>query len=214
MPVFPTCSHFVVKEGKILQLRIRNKKRINAFALIAACVAFIGPQARAATLYVSSPAAVMVGDPVTVEVDVSLAPGETLFGFQMDVLFPSFLEAESVTELGYFATDGCCFFPGFIDNTVQDITFLSDTLSGSDLMTNSGALFNVTFTALAPGMDSVTIDPTTVILLSDPNGDQLPVDISAGTVTATTPEPSTALLLFGGAGMLALIRRQRQGEFK
>jgi hypothetical protein len=216
LPVFPTWSHSVDTEGKILQQRIRNKNRINAFcSLIAVFAAFlISPQGRAANLYVSSPSPVNVGDSVTVEVDVSLAPGETLFGFQMDVLFPSFLEADNVTELGYFASDGCCFFPGFIDNTGLDITFINDALSGSDLMTNSGALFNVTFTALAPGMDSVTVDPTTVILLSDPNGDQLPVDISAGIVNATTPEPSTALLLVGGAGLLALVRRRRKGRSK
>ena len=179
------------------------KKALITTAFLAICT-----QARAATLYVSSPATAGVGDSVTVEVDVSLAPGETLFAYQADVLFPSFLEAESVTEVGYFAADGCCFFPGLIDNTGLDITFIADSLSGNDLMVNSGPLFDITFTALAAGADSVTIDPATVILLSDNSGDQLPVDISGGTVTAVAPEPSTALLLFGAAGWIAVRARR------
>lgn len=198
---------------KNLQHRSRN--------LICSLILVIGiflicPQGRAATISVSSPSPVSAGDTVTVEVDVSLAPGEGLYAFQMDLDFPSFLQADSVTELGYFNTDGCCFFPGITDNVGDSITFITDSLTGNDLMVNSGALFDVTFTATAPGTDSVTIDPTTVYLLSDSSGDQLSVDISPGTVTVNpAPEPSTALLLAGGAGLLACasrLRKNRSGD--
>jgi hypothetical protein len=198
-----------------LQQRIRNKNRINAIcSLIAVFAAFlISPQSRAATLYVSSPATVNVGDPVTVEVDISLAPDEGLYAFQLDVLFPAFLQADSVTELGYFASGGCCFSPGLIDNTGLSVTSIFDSLTGNDLMVSSGPLFEVTFTALATGTGTVSIDPDTAILL-DGNFNELSLDTSSGTVTAITPEPSTALLLVGGAGLLALVKRQREGRSK
>src|ERR1700692_666693 len=78
LPLFPSRSHFPDLQGDSM------KKALIATAFLAICT-----QGRAATLFVSSPKTAIVGDSVTVEVDVSLASGETLFAYQGDVLFPS-----------------------------------------------------------------------------------------------------------------------------
>jgi len=179
-----------------------------AKTLLAAALA-VGSQA--ATLTFSSPSPVSAGQSLSVTVGVELQAGESLTAYQMDILFPSFLEAESVEELGYFAANGIFFSPGFIDNHLLTVSFIASALSGLDEMVTTGPLFRINFSALGPGSGTVTADPLSVVLL-DAQFLDLAFDIQSGNVEvaeagAPVPEPSTLLLVFTAFGLLALKRR-------
>lgn len=185
--------------------------RVGAVAIL--LLATVGVECRGATITVSSAAPVSVSETLTVDVGIVLGPAESLAAFQMDVLFPDFLQADSVTELGYFAANGVSFSPGTIDNNLLRVGFIGDALSGSDQMDVSGPLFQILLTGIAPGSGQVTVDGLSVILL-DPAFNDVAFDVSPGTVAAANapvPEPSTVGLLFAGAALLAATRGGRRG---
>jgi hypothetical protein len=167
------------------------------------------------------PSPINVGD--TFSVDVVLfsinTPPISVYGFDMEVLFPSFLTAESATEEGFFAANGLAGFSSnyMIDNTNDDITGLFDAAAAPDI--NSPALidvlFSVQFQANAVGTGNISIacdngnDCADFPLLADNNFNSIPVDsLNSGSVSVTTPEPVAALSLGGGMLLLLLGRRR------
>jgi hypothetical protein len=194
---------------------------MNRYVLSAALAALLGilcpVSSRAASIFVLPAVGNTVGQPVTVEVDLSLDAGEFLTAFQIDILFPSFLQADSVTELGPFALGGCCFYGGTIDNTALTITSIYDALAGPDPLGSSTTplvvpLVQLSFTALDFGVGAIGVDPTTAQLI-DPSFNDLvltgnpAVDVA---ITTSTPEPSAGLFALTGLALLAIVRKVKQ----
>ena len=86
--------------------------------------------AAASTIQVQTPGTVPVNSTFSnVNIIVTPAAGESLTGFQFDLIFPSFLQANFVSEQGYFLANGVFFSAGTIDNTALNITGISDALT-------------------------------------------------------------------------------------
>jgi hypothetical protein len=143
-------------------------------------------------------------------VNVAITSNATLFGFQLDVLFPTFLNVLSdPEEQGFFLANGCCFSPGIADNTSGVISFIFDAIAGLDGLNGPDLLLTIPFTAIAPGTGEITLRN---ILLSDGNGAEVPIDaIGFSEVTVTpAPEPGSSVLIGIGIGAAALLSRHRQ----
>jgi Cohesin domain len=145
------------------------------------------------------------GQSFTLSVEIS---GITdLYGYQFDLGFnSSVLEATSVTEGAFLSTGGSTIFlPGAIDNVGGSITSNADILNGAVSGVNgSGDLLDVTFQALAPGSSSVQV--FNLIALNS-FGQGLTVTTAGSTVSVSTPEPGTGVLLATGMiGFFAFLR--------
>lgn len=183
--------------------------RILPLALIVASL-----NAEAAIISLSSPGPVSVGSPIEIDLTIDFEPGETLYAYQVNLTFPLFLQAGSVTELGYFAANSVGLVPT-IDNTLGQLSVFS-SLSGSDALAFADSLFRVTFDTTGVGSGQVGFDLSGLILL-DTNFADLPVSAAnpASVQVADvseTPEPSTVLTVSAGfaAVVLAGLRRRRQ----
>ena len=160
----------------------------------------------AAMITVSSPSAVTEGAPVDLDVSIELAGAETLYAYQFNLVFPLFLQADSVTALGYFAANGVG-ASSIIDNASGIITVF-DFLSGLDSLTASDTVVRVTFATVAPGSGQVTVDPDSVILLDGGFSDVPVTGLNAGAVEVTSagaaavPEPSSIATVMAGLGLL------------
>jgi hypothetical protein len=142
-------------------------------------------------------------------VNVAITSDATLFGFQLDVSFPTFRNVLSdPEEQGFFLANGCCFSPGTVDNTSGVISFIFDAIAGPDGLNGPDLLLTIPFTAIAPGTGEIRLQN---ILLSDGNGAEVPIDaIGFSEVTVTpTPEPGSSVLIGIGAAALLSWRRQR-----
>lgn len=169
----------------------------------------LGAAAQAATITSSTPQSSYNANEA-IPVDVSISNVTDLYAFQFDLAFdPAVLSAQSVSEDGYFSSNGVAFLPGTVDNTAGTISFIADTLSGSGPgFTGSTQLATITFTALADGITSIS--PTELILL-----DSTLSEISAGTAAATVnvlgtapvPEPTSLGLVSTvlGVGLIAFL---------
>jgi hypothetical protein len=154
---------------------------------------------------VPTPVTLSVGE--TVNLDVILSTDAQVAGFQFDLLFPTFLQVLSdPTEQGFFASDGCCFSSGSIDNVNGSISGIVDA-AGSGADTGADILVSILFTAAVPGAGQIEFQN---VALSDPNGLPITVDfVSPASVTATTPEPSTwAMVGLAAAILLGWTRRR------
>jgi hypothetical protein len=116
-----------------------------------------------------SPALVNVGDMFTLDVsitDVSITTDATnLFGFQFDLLFPTFLNVTGVTEQGFFFNNGCCFLYDAPDNSAGTVTNVLDASFGSPESTGTDTLVSFQFLVVGPGSGSVNLQ--NVLLATD-----------------------------------------------
>jgi len=157
-----------------------------------------------------------IGDTFTVDIN---ATGITdLYAFQFDLTFdPTLLSAVSVTEGGFLPSGGTTFFiPGTVDNVGGDVAATADSLIGNiSGVTGAGILAEIQFTALAPGMSTLSF-ANEILLDSSLN------DITANTTfqngsltingtTAAVPEPKTFPLLCLGLLALIVIQRRKRG---
>jgi hypothetical protein len=158
-----------------------------------------------AVLSVQSPATVSQGSTFVVQVNISGAAD--VYDFQFDLGFnPAVLQATSVVEGAFLPGGGATFFiPGTIDNIGGSVANNADTLIGAvPGVSGAGPLTLVLFdfTALAPGTSALTI--SNVILLDSTLANlNFTTTDSSVTVTATTPEPSSLMLL--GAGLFGIL---------
>jgi general secretion pathway protein D len=157
-----------------------------------------------ATLSVATTATVPQGSSFSVAVNISSV--SDLYDFQFDLAFnPAVLQLTNIVEGGFLLTGGFTFFlPGAIDNTLRNAAANADTLIGPiPGVSGTGELAEFDFTAVAPGISSLTISNA---ILQDSTTSLLNSTTEAGSVTlqgtTTVPEPSTLLLL--GVGFLTL----------
>jgi hypothetical protein len=173
------------------------------------------------------PAVVQVGQTLLLNVDIFSQ--DPVFGFQFDLLFPTFLHIDpsGITEQSFFAATGCCFSvdPSQIDNVNGKVTNLFDAVSGPSGLTTTGlvTLLQFQFQVInAPGTGQITLDN---ILLTDDNFDSLtvdpviPLDVTAEVgspiqppdnppdIGSSTPEPAPTILMAGGLLSLIAVRR-------
>src|SRR5438128_2587979 len=113
--------------------------------------------ASAATIGITPSTTTTTSGPVSLNVTVTDV--SSLYGFQFDVVYaPASLAATSVTETGYFATNGVFFAPGTINNSTGRITNVADALSGATPgFFGSGNLTTVNFNVLASATSAVTL---------------------------------------------------------
>jgi len=105
-----------------------------------------------------------------------------LAGFQFDVLFePNILEAVSVKEGMLLAGAGgrYCLEPS-IDNITGRITGIACTRVSRGGVSGSGTLASIIFRAIGAGESHVRLQG---VVMSDPDGNQIPVTILEGSVT-------------------------------
>ncbi len=174
-------------------------------------LAFAAPALASPALLTINPVqtVVAVGDGLSVTVNLQpnlipplLGDGNSVAGFQFDLLFPTFVQATNVIEDGYFHGNGCCFFFSGIDNTngvvsgINDIAFPGQTTQ-ADLVT-------IDFTAIAAGSGAFGLQN---VALSDDNGNSIPFIPLDAFITVVpgqgpgspAPEPSCVVLFFIGA---------------
>ena len=163
------------------------------FAALGAISLFVAPSLKA-DLITAGSATVQAGAVFTVPVTISAATD--VFDFQFDVAFnTAILQLQSVTEGPFLMTAGSTtFFPGFIDNTAGNVTFIADALNGPGPgAAGSGTLAFLNFEAAALGTSALTLSD---VILQDPTGADIPFTAAGGSVTVvagTAPEPSPAL---------------------
>jgi len=183
------------------------KKSVGILSVLILAALLLAPVtvlADTATLSVVTAATVPQGSSFSVVVNISDV--SDLYDFQFDLAFnPAVLQLTNIVEGGFLLTGGSTFFlPGTIDNTLGNATANADTLIGTiSGVSGTGELAELDFTAVAPGISSLTLSN---VILQDSTGSLLDSTTAAGSVTVqgatTVPEPST--LLFLGVGFLIL----------
>jgi hypothetical protein len=142
----------------------------------------------------------------------------SVYGFDMEVTFPSFLTVQSVTEEGFFALAGATGFPTnyVIDNVNGTIMQLFDasTIPDQNAPALIDNLFTIHFLVNGPGTGAISVtcdqnnDCADFPLLSDANFDPIPVNgLNGQSLTAITPEPSAGALLALSAVLFLLGRK-------
>jgi len=149
--------------------------------------------------------------------DVSVDGISDLYAWQVDLGFdPTLIRADGVDEGPFLTSLGSTtfFIAGDIDNIGGTVSFNANTIIGADPgVSGTGVLATFHFTALAPGLSSITLFNETLL---DSFTQGIAVDVNGGSVEVTAPsgggvpEPST--IVFSTLGLLACacVRRFRR----
>jgi hypothetical protein len=181
-------------------------KQIALLALILTAAA----QADTIVSLQSIPTSVNTGDTFDLGVYITPGPSDEVNTFSMDLLYSDFLTVDLTTypiEDGYFAQNGVFFYPGNSGPGGTGLTGLfgiSDVLAGGDYDPGPDELFDIVFTATAPGTAVVELGPNS--FLQAPDGSNINIDansVSEPPQSSTVPEPSAALLCGSALGTLA-----------
>lgn len=179
----------------------------------------------ASTVGLVPPVTIHVGDTFDVAVQVT---SDGMQGYQFDLLFPSFLQANSVTGTGFFAPSLALTF-STIDNGVGFIYILglldSDgTTCGTDFFCSTDTLALINFTALSAGSGDLLIDTSeaaTDAALIVTDGSTFATEtgptfqsasITVVDVESGTPEPGTWILIALPVAIAMHLRRRKLAE--
>jgi hypothetical protein len=161
----------------------------------------------------ATPAPATVGS--TLNVDVSIADINNLFGYQFTLLFdPALLQATGAgTEGAFLATGGTTFFDGgTVDNTLGSISFTFAALIGNVPGVNgSGSLASFGFNVIGAGAGALSFSD---LLFIDMDFNDLGVlaqdlDFTAVAAGSDVPEPSAYWLFAIGLTGFAVSRRRQ-----
>lgn len=154
-----------------------------------------------------TPVTVYVGDTFTENVDLST--DQQVAGFSFDILFPTFLQVLSdPVETGFFASSGCCYYSGTIDNTNGVISGISDVDPYDNGETGTDTLVQIEFTAIATGSGQIGFQNPG---LTDPDANSISIDAAnpADVNSDPTPEPATWTMAALGVA-LVIVRHHRR----
>ena len=153
----------------------------------------------------------------TVEVSILINNVVDLSAWQIDVGFdPTILTATAVNYDFFLGANQGVLIPT-IDNAVGLISSLGAYQSAGTGIAGTGRLVSIQFTAIAPGVSSVS--PFNVILLDSTFGDIPATELGpppSVTVQATTnavPEPATLWIQAAALGIIVYRRRTRGAGF-
>ncbi len=168
--------------------------------------------AQAATIFSLNPKVGSRKVGQTLQVSLYAANVSDLIAYQFDLTFSTNMAVQSIDSDGLFASDGVGVFY-LLDNTAGLISFLSDALIGSAVLTGSDSLVKITFLLLNPGPFTIGFDTAAAydsgygLITADYYGANGIIEDAP----ASVPEPRTALLFCLGLTALALARRARAG---
>jgi hypothetical protein len=145
----------------------------------------------------ASPNSVKVGGASTITVTLSDNPGaNAVSGFQFDVDFnAAVLQATTITEEGYFASNGLTGLTTYtINNKVGTITLIADAAGTPEDPGKGDPLVAIGFNAIHAGSSPITIANVTI---AGPNFNTIAANesITAVNVTSAVPEPQSYLLV-------------------
>jgi hypothetical protein len=149
----------------------------------------------------------VVGTPF--EVEVTLTTGQVIAGYQFDAVFTPTLQVLSITETGFFLTEGLGLAWDSIDNTNGVVSFLNNVTVGLGGLTGSDSLMRIEFLPASPG--SVTLDFQNVLAIDEnfefvlPDTESLTflVESPPRPREAEVPEPGSLALTAAAIGLLA-----------
>lgn len=176
---------------------MRSMRAKRLWAVLGLCLGLAAsPLAGAATLDLLElrPSTLDVTPGETFAVDIATSHVvRDLYGFQLDLGFPStLLAATAVAEGPFLPAGGATYFlPGDIDNTGGRVSFMADSLLGDvPGVTGSGVLASITFQGVRAGTANLSLSNA---LLLDSNLTQA--------VTFVPVPPAWLLFLSGWAGV-------------
>jgi hypothetical protein len=175
-----------------------------------------------ATAVTVEPPGQSVGTGATFTVGIYVVPDTAIAGMQFSLSFdPSLVTANGVTEGNLLSQGGAStfFMPGTINNvagTITNVAGVITTPGGS--VSQSGTFATISFTAkTAAGTSALDLSN---VIVANPQAQAVPITVSDGSVTITTPPvppmvPTTdkwgtvaMILLF--SGLLVWMARRRQ----
>lgn len=184
------------------------KKCISLFALF--CFLAVAGQAMAYSISLApSTQTIDVGNAASINIDLSIAPQEELFGFDFDLAFdPSVLSFNNLSV--HSALSG--YLTGYTAPSAGSpglVTFdgALDLFSIAGLTQGTYTLASLSFDGIGQG--SSTVDLTGDVLDLNPASGLVPVSATASVTTASVPEPGSMLFLGMGLAGFAALRRAR-----
>ena len=135
--------------------------------------------------------------------DLALNSTDPVYGYQLDLDYPTFLNFVGVADAGDFITDGTGVFYDSFDDSVGVVTGVVGLLT--DPFPGSGDIVNFQFEVVAAGTGSISTANESLFdgdfdtfAVTPPNS----MSITTVDAAASTPEPSTAALtILAGACM-------------
>lgn len=153
----------------------------------------------------------VIGTPF--EVVVELEADQVLAGYQFDLLFTPNLQVLTITQTGFFLTEGLGLAWTSIDNVNRVVTGLNDVAVAGGGVIGSDSLMRIEFLATAPG--SATLDFANLLVIDEnfeivtPSTQFLTFFVAATpppTPEGEVPEPTP--LTLAAAGILLLVAKK------